>query len=846
MSDLSDFSILSPSEEKTLRLLDEDDAPDEHILDYLQEIGKIHLAEYVFAELLCKKPDIPIQSSTGNYLKYLGKFPYARRRKLHKDITAIRRRMLIRRKLVDDSNKLYGLVVGKVQSGKTANMFGLASSIIDEDNSTELLPKGSKPLVPTKVVVILSGLIDDLRKQTFNRFVNDFDGYSGAVIGPHGEKDLLGDESFQQEIADYFSASFPSFNQPEKPLFIIVKKHPQILAKLSEIITLEHKASGFIPIETSWIIIDDECDYASLDRNHADQTNKRESITNENLRTLIQDARNISTGDVWYVGYTATPYSNILSNPHALNDDFGPSLFPTGFISLIEPPSTHFDNSFYFNSPKGRKHIIDFDDQIDTKDSIYEKFLLLHTLTYVIKNQHLGITYHHTSMIHIHRETDDHAQTLRDLVDVQSKLKSKGIDILKIKLIDCLKKEYQSMKSEDLENINNIITNLSGNDIFAILNEIEFVELNRRDNEIEYDDEEVSISEFSQELNYSDDTIRNIIVTGGTRISRGLTLEGLTISLFLRTAINPSYDTMLQMARWNGYREDYDHLVRVITSQDISEDFQKIAIAESDMRSQIRRYDDKSDPVKMVVDLLQFQGMNVSGNLPTKEFLTRMIAINDHYIPSKIYSTHPPELISGTSTFKLFSELFTIIESVYGFEKPPKKEKNYMIAKSVDCKFIEHLLKEYVAKCKLNSHQSNEIIENLTKSFFEEEKWNVGFAKGSNQKKKAFVGYQNVGLFERTPSEGKGFDPIYSNYDVASEIDLLYGEERTAPLLLLYFSDHEHVLSDLHDDPKNPIPLMMIILPNPLGIGGSLSERLRGHRNNSISVQSMLDIMEEE
>ena len=57
------------------------------------------------------------------------------------------------------------------------------------------------------------------------------------------------------------------------------------------------------------------------------------------------------------------------------------------------------------------------------------------------------------------------------------------------------------MKSEDLENIDDIITNLSGNDIFAILNEIEFVELNRRDNEIEYDDEEVSISEFSQELN---------------------------------------------------------------------------------------------------------------------------------------------------------------------------------------------------------------------------------------------------------------------------------------------------------------------------------------------------------
>ena len=522
---MSDFSILSPSEEMTLRLLDEDDAPDQHILEFLQDVGKMHLAEYVFAELLCKKPEVPILSTLGNYSRYLSKFSYARRRKLHKDVTAIRRRMLTRRKLVNDPNKLYGLVVGKVQSGKTANMFGLASSIIDERELAKFQPKGSKPLVPTKIVVILSGLIDDLRKQTFNRFVNDFDGYSGAVIGPRGEKDLLGDESFQQEIADYFSASFPSFNQPEKPLFIIVKKHPQILAKLSEIITLEHEASGFIPIETSWLIIDDECDYASLDRNHADQTNKRESITNENLRTLIKDARNVSTGDVWYVGYTATPYSNILSNPHAFNDDFGPSLFPTAFISLIEPPSTHFDNSFYFNSAKGKDHIIDLDDQEESIDSVYEKFLLLHTLTHIIKNHHLGIIDHHTSMIHIHRETENHAQTLRDLVDVQSKLKSKGVKILKTKLIDCLQKEYQSMNSEDLEKINHIIMNLSGNDIFAILNEIEFIELNRRDNDIEYDDEEVTTSEFNQELNYSDDNIRNVIVTGGTRISRGLTLK---------------------------------------------------------------------------------------------------------------------------------------------------------------------------------------------------------------------------------------------------------------------------------------------------------------------------------
>ena len=59
--------------------------------------------------------------------------------------------------------------------------------------------------------------------------------------------------------------------------------------------------------------------------------------------------------------------------------------------------------------------------------------------------------------------------------------------------------------------------------------------------------------------------------------------------------------------------------------------------------------------------------------------------------------------------------------------------------------------------------------------------------KGFKPKKKAIVGYQNVGLFERTPSEGKGFDPIYSNYDVASEIDLLYGEENFTLTFTIFF-----------------------------------------------------------
>ena len=51
------------------------------------------------------------------------------------------------------------------------------------------------------------------------------------------------------------------------------------------------------------------------------------------------------------------------------------------------------------------------------------------------------------------------------------------------------------------------------------------------------------------------------IVVGGNILSRGLTLEGLVTSFFIRTS--SAYDTLLQMGRWFGYRRGYGDLPRI-------------------------------------------------------------------------------------------------------------------------------------------------------------------------------------------------------------------------------------------------------------------------------------------
>jgi hypothetical protein len=301
------------------------------------------------------------------YEHYLSLLDVERAIPLRTEIENCKRRMNRRelRPHLFDSRQLqhYGLVVGRIQSGKTGHLLGLSLLCLDDQKQLRN-PQIRRKNKSAEIVIILTGLIDDLRKQTLDRFDNDtrnFASIDNYIIGPSRGKDLTQDKKFQSKIADYLD---PGNKNTGEKMLLIIKKNHSVVEKLIEIIdgieTPARRRLGDV------IIIDDECDYASMDSNNADQTNAKETRTNLVIRKLIDSFRRSDRFRAlcWYIGYTATPFSNLLVNPYGEGTDEMPTLFPRGFIYPISKNDFHIDNEYYFQEHEGKKHIFYIDQNI--------------------------------------------------------------------------------------------------------------------------------------------------------------------------------------------------------------------------------------------------------------------------------------------------------------------------------------------------------------------------------------------------------------------------------------------------------------------------------------------------
>lgn len=276
---------------------------------------------------------------------------------IRKDIENSRERMLRRESesvdLIHQSQN-YGLIVGRIQSGKTGHMLGLAFACLSNPKTMKSRRLRKRFKRPASIVILLSSLIDDIRKQTLDRLTNHVtDKMSEQLfIGPERKADLTGDLVTQQKIAEYLGNQ----NNQKKQMLLVIKKNHHVLNRLKDIF---NNISNPLNRQLSdVIIIDDECDYGSLDGNHADQNlSKTETTTNREVRELINSVRSRFGCLCWYIGYTATPFSNLLDNPLGHSQDGLHTLFPRGFIYSISEVDPHLDNSYYFGDQRGRTHI---------------------------------------------------------------------------------------------------------------------------------------------------------------------------------------------------------------------------------------------------------------------------------------------------------------------------------------------------------------------------------------------------------------------------------------------------------------------------------------------------------
>lgn len=513
--------------------------------------------------------------------------------------------------IADPNSKLSierkGMVVGYVQSGKTAHYIGLINKAIDAGY---------------KIIIVLTGMHNNLRSQTQSRIDEEVLGFETSleyllkqmkqkpnVIGV-GKNSATNTHTqtltTRDDKGDFNGNRQQIFVSPEITTVFVVKKNYKVLEGLIEYFRQNQKHSvdnltkrAYMNANYPLLLIDDEADQASVNTkyDYEDGTIKdhdKLSRINELIRDLfhIFDSRS-------YVGYTATPYANIFIPCEVETELHGKDLFPTHFIlSLPKPPNYVGTHEFFgdeeekFEMPLRRVIDVQSLSFIDQKNKNVETELpddLKQAIASFLISTAIRICRGHcdgpnTMLIHITRLTEIqrliHRRVEKYLENLGNKLVDGHIDTVnslkKLWKFDYLKTTNDMLKThkffmEDIsentwEEVFQEICNLISNDLIKIYS-------------INGQSKDALLYKEHKGKQY------NVIAIGGDKLSRGLTLEGLTVSYFTRAS--KMYDTLMQMGRWFGFKPGYVDLCRLYVTDDLYAWFGHISFATEDLREQI-------------------------------------------------------------------------------------------------------------------------------------------------------------------------------------------------------------------------------------------------------------------
>ena len=509
-----------------------------------------------------------------------------------------------------------GMVVGHVQSGKTANYTGLICKAADAGY---------------KVIVVLAGVDDSLRSQTQLRLDEGLLGFdtqqrrnydqansrigvgrlSGAVLYPVNSLTSSAQKGdFKKTTARQIGVN-PGGNDP---LLLVVKKNKAILNNLiSWITSFDAQVAGgsdrrvvhAVPL----LVIDDECDHASVNTKNDDPDLDPTAI-NLCIRTLLA-----SFDQSAYVGYTATPFANIFITPESsASEQHGEDLFPRDFIVSLKRPSDYVGATKVFGLEGDAelgldavealpitRTVSDHDEWIPAThknghpvpkplpDSLREA-LLSFVLVCAARRARGQGTSHNSMLIHVTRFTNvqqqvaDHVE--EELGFIKQRIRYGDGDRpggILAELRELWESDFQPT-TEAFEDADLIFLpwNLLVEHLDPAVSKIEVRTVNGLSVEaLEYFDKPNGIS---------------VIAIGGAKLSRGLTLEGLSVSYYLRTS--RMYDTLLQMGRWFGFRPGYMDLCRLYTTDELQRWYKDTALANEDL-------------------LVQFEEMALTGGTPS-------------------------------------------------------------------------------------------------------------------------------------------------------------------------------------------------------------------------------------
>lgn len=491
-----------------------------------------------------------------------------------------------------------GLIFGYVQSGKTTSYSDVIARGVD---------------VGYKVFIVLAGTTNSLRQQTQERMEEN-------VIGPIGPRPatyasiirpLKALHSMTREL-DFNKTrdQVLNFNHEIGTIFVIKKNVSVLQYLLSEI----NRIRGVNKLDLPLLLIDDEADNATI--NTASKKTQKNNITA--INKAIREVLNCFTKRV-YLGYTATPFANIFID-HKSDDDMekiastGVDLFPSDFIKSISAPNFYVGANRLFHSledipSNSLQHTVGLINRANYDPILPLKHTkeLAVTLNELPSSLNTAIMYfflfcaiekargrwerHHTMMINVSR-----FNAVQERIELE-------VSNYRKKLINSIMMSAgnKSLEDQTFKSLRSIYFNGCPDGQFTFdhseTSEIPYAECEET-NGLDFEQDIIpALAEVCNDITvqtvnmqkgglvYPENDFKHVIAIGGLALSRGLTLEGLSITYILRNA--SASDTLMQMGRWFGYRLKYENLTRIFMPRSSYDHYCSIHLATEELRQDL-------------------------------------------------------------------------------------------------------------------------------------------------------------------------------------------------------------------------------------------------------------------
>lgn len=673
----------------------------------------------------------------------------------------------------DRSFQRRGLLLGDVQSGKTATYTAICNKAADAGY---------------RVIIVLAGIMENLRIQTQERLDKEFVGVEskftldkkagsevrntpvGVGVMPN-QIDTKRIACFTSVATDFNKNTLTTLGLSLKTLngtaLFVVKKNKTVLNNLCKWLKSNNMSPDSNVIDLPLLLIDDEADNASVNTNSED---KDPTAINKAIRDILHCFRQAS-----YLGITATPFANIFINPESEQDDNARDLFPKDFLTVLPTPDRYigadkifgngdadeWDNASemsVINRIEGQygsslipiendeqanffvfKHKKELADTLEDIPASMREAIRYFVIATAISDYRKDVKEHRSMLINVSRYTkvqnttaeivDDYLTEIKNNLENYAQLPIE--QAMQIHIIAHLYDTWRKYIEGTAENVPVWETMLQRY-LFKAAKRIEVRAVNQM--------------RGASALDYHtyEGIGMRVIAVGGNSLSRGLTLEGLCVSYFYRNTM--MYDTLLQMGRWFGYRENYDDIFKIWMAEDTIDWFGYITDAVNELKEELRRMEQmNATPKEFGLKVRQAPGallITARNKMRTAVAVSRPITVSGRMLETPCLRDDEQTISSNDQLCRNFIKT---ISAVYPLEKD-EYTKAYIWRDIPKAKVID-LVRDFVTHAWSLSFQSGALADYISADDAELDLWDVAIPFGADANECV-----NVDTFDETLS----------------------------------------------------------------------------------------------